>query len=220
MTPNWRAAGKKNSAISKRSVATGRQPNGCRPVFVPGGGSMDAKSKGNLFPGPLSRSGYPVLLSGQAGRRSVIFSRSATTGQPIAAFLWEQPHRKLAGQAPRPAHSTFLLPPTGKCSIITMYFCKYLPLLRLCERKARCMSAFIPLSVPNFGAREAELAGEAITSGWVSSPAAAKSPNLKRPWLVTWAWSAPWPATPGPARCIWLPWPPGSAAATRSSSPP
>ena len=31
------------------------------------------------------------------------------------------------------------------------------------------MSAFIPLSVPNFGAREAELAGEAITSGWVST---------------------------------------------------
>ena len=31
------------------------------------------------------------------------------------------------------------------------------------------MSEFIPLSVPNFGAREAELAGEAITSGWVST---------------------------------------------------
>ena len=28
------------------------------------------------------------------------------------------------------------------------------------------MSEFIPLSVPNFGAREAELAGQAITSGW------------------------------------------------------
>ena len=31
------------------------------------------------------------------------------------------------------------------------------------------MSRFIPLSVPNFGPREAELAGEAITSGWVST---------------------------------------------------
>ena len=31
------------------------------------------------------------------------------------------------------------------------------------------MSGFIPLSVPNFGAREAELAGRAITSGWVST---------------------------------------------------
>ena len=31
------------------------------------------------------------------------------------------------------------------------------------------MAAFIPLSVPNFGPREAELAGEAITSGWVST---------------------------------------------------
>ena len=31
------------------------------------------------------------------------------------------------------------------------------------------MSEFIPLSVPNFGAREAELAGQAITSGWVST---------------------------------------------------
>ena len=31
------------------------------------------------------------------------------------------------------------------------------------------MSEFIPLSVPNFGAREAELAGLAITSGWVST---------------------------------------------------
>ena len=31
------------------------------------------------------------------------------------------------------------------------------------------MSQFIPLSVPNFGAREAALAGEAITSGWVST---------------------------------------------------
>ena len=31
------------------------------------------------------------------------------------------------------------------------------------------MSGFIPLSVPNFGAREAELAGLAITSGWVST---------------------------------------------------
>ena len=31
------------------------------------------------------------------------------------------------------------------------------------------MSEFIPLSVPNFGKREAELAGEAITSGWVST---------------------------------------------------
>ena len=31
------------------------------------------------------------------------------------------------------------------------------------------MSEFIPLSVPNFGPREAELAGKAITSGWVST---------------------------------------------------
>ena len=31
------------------------------------------------------------------------------------------------------------------------------------------MSGFIPLAVPNFGAREAELAGLAITSGWVST---------------------------------------------------
>ena len=31
------------------------------------------------------------------------------------------------------------------------------------------LSGFIPLSVPNFGAREAELAGLAITSGWVST---------------------------------------------------
>ena len=31
------------------------------------------------------------------------------------------------------------------------------------------MSEFISLSVPNFGAREAELAGQAITSGWVST---------------------------------------------------
>ena len=31
------------------------------------------------------------------------------------------------------------------------------------------MSRFISLSVPNFGPREAELAGEAITSGWVST---------------------------------------------------
>ena len=31
------------------------------------------------------------------------------------------------------------------------------------------MSRFIPLSVPNFGPREAALAGEAITSGWVST---------------------------------------------------
>ena len=34
------------------------------------------------------------------------------------------------------------------------------------------MSQFIPLSVPNFGAREAALAGEAITSGWVSTSGA------------------------------------------------
>ena len=34
------------------------------------------------------------------------------------------------------------------------------------------MSEFIPLSVPNFGTREAELAGEAITSGWVSTSGA------------------------------------------------
>ena len=33
----------------------------------------------------------------------------------------------------------------------------------------RIMSEFIPLSVPNFGPREAELASEAITSGWVST---------------------------------------------------
>ena len=31
------------------------------------------------------------------------------------------------------------------------------------------MSEFTPLSVPNFGPREAELAGKAITSGWVST---------------------------------------------------
>ena len=31
------------------------------------------------------------------------------------------------------------------------------------------MSEFIPLSVPNFGPREAELASEAITSGWEES---------------------------------------------------
>ncbi len=34
------------------------------------------------------------------------------------------------------------------------------------------MAGFIPLSVPNFGAREAELALEAITSGWVSTSGA------------------------------------------------
>ena len=34
------------------------------------------------------------------------------------------------------------------------------------------MSEFIPLSVPNFGPREAELAGKAITSGWVSTSGA------------------------------------------------
>ena len=31
------------------------------------------------------------------------------------------------------------------------------------------MSAFIPLSVPNFGEKEAARAAEAITSGWVST---------------------------------------------------
>ena len=31
------------------------------------------------------------------------------------------------------------------------------------------MSAFIPLSVPNFGEKEAAYAAEAITSGWVST---------------------------------------------------
>ncbi len=34
------------------------------------------------------------------------------------------------------------------------------------------MADFIPLSVPNFGPREAELAGQAITSGWVSTSGA------------------------------------------------
>lgn len=34
------------------------------------------------------------------------------------------------------------------------------------------MANFIPLSVPNFGPREAELAGQAITSGWVSTSGA------------------------------------------------
>ena len=31
------------------------------------------------------------------------------------------------------------------------------------------MSGFIPLSVPNFGEKEAAYAAEAITSGWVST---------------------------------------------------
>ena len=34
------------------------------------------------------------------------------------------------------------------------------------------MSAFIPLSVPNFGEKEAARAAEAITSGWVSTSGA------------------------------------------------
>ena len=34
------------------------------------------------------------------------------------------------------------------------------------------MSNFIPLSVPNFGPQEAERAGQAITSGWVSTSGA------------------------------------------------
>ena len=34
------------------------------------------------------------------------------------------------------------------------------------------MSGFIPLSVPNFGEKEAAYAAEAITSGWVSTSGA------------------------------------------------
>ncbi|MCI7325361.1 DegT/DnrJ/EryC1/StrS family aminotransferase, partial [bacterium] len=34
------------------------------------------------------------------------------------------------------------------------------------------MSEFIPLSVPNFGTKEAQYAAEAITSGWVSTSGA------------------------------------------------
>ena len=73
------------------------------------------------------------------------------------------------------------------------------------------MSEFIPLSVPNFGAREAELAGQAITSGWVST-SGGKVTELKKRWPLTWACPAPWPATPVPARCIWPLWPPASPA--------
>lgn len=49
------------------------------------------------------------------------------------------------------------------------------------------MSEFIPLSVPNFGAREAELAGQAITSGWVSTSGGKVTPtpacSLLREWM-------------------------------------
>ena len=47
------------------------------------------------------------------------------------------------------------------------------------------MSEFIPLSVPNFGAREAELAGQAITSGGCP-PAAARSRSSRKRWPLTW----------------------------------
>ena len=41
------------------------------------------------------------------------------------------------------------------------------------------MSEFIPLSVPNFGPREAELASEAITSGWVSTSGGKVTDNIR-----------------------------------------
>ena len=70
------------------------------------------------------------------------------------------------------------------------------------------MSEFIPLSVPNFGAREAELAGQAITSGWVST-SGGKVTEFEEALAAYVACPAPWPATPVPARCIWPLWPPG-----------
>lgn len=79
------------------------------------------------------------------------------------------------------------------------------------------MSEFIPLSVPNFGAREAELAGQAITSGWVST-SGGKVTEFEEALAAYVGMPAPWPATPVPARCIWPLWPPASPAGMRSSS--
>ena len=72
------------------------------------------------------------------------------------------------------------------------------------------MSEFIPLSVPNFGAREAELAGLAITSGWVSTSGGKVTEFEEK--------LAAYVGMPRAVACIWQPWPPASPVGMRSSS--
>lgn len=81
------------------------------------------------------------------------------------------------------------------------------------------MSEFIPLSVPNFGPREAELASEAITSGWVST-SGGKVTEFEEALANYVGMPAPWPATPVPALCTWPLWLPALPAGMKSSSRP
>lgn len=79
------------------------------------------------------------------------------------------------------------------------------------------MSEFIPLSVPNFGAREAELAGQAITSGWVST-SGGKVTEFEEALAAYVGMPRAVACNAGTARCIWPLWPPASPAGMRSSS--
>ena len=71
------------------------------------------------------------------------------------------------------------------------------------------MSQFIPLSVPNFGAREAALAGEAITSGWVST-SGGKVTEFEQA-------LADYLHMPRAVACIWRRWQQVSPAGMKSS---
>ena len=62
------------------------------------------------------------------------------------------------------------------------------------------MSGFIPLSVPNFGEKEAAYAAEAITSGWVST-SGAKVSEFEEALAAYVACRALLPPTAAPPRC-------------------
>ena len=79
------------------------------------------------------------------------------------------------------------------------------------------MSGFIQLSVPNFGAREAELAGLAITSGWVSTSGGKVTEFEEK--LAAYVGMPRAVACNAGTSCIWRPWLPALPAGMRSSSP-
>ena len=76
------------------------------------------------------------------------------------------------------------------------------------------MSEFISLSVPNFGAREAELAGQAITSGWVST-SGGKVTEFEEALAAYVGMPRAVACNAGTARCIWPLWPSASPAGMR-----
>ena len=87
------------------------------------------------------------------------------------------------------------------------------------------MSAFIPLSVPNFGEKEAARAAEAITSGWVSTSGARVGEFEQA--LADYVGMPRAVASNGGSSALHLaamaagpPWPAASAPGRRSSCPP